>query len=129
MNDHTTEAEGTGEDAYRKAMAELNDRLRKDPLNTDYGTFVVTRGVIALGEDDAAEAVITMCQFSDFTNDNDPYGEHDCSSFEIRRKNGNKLTLMFKIDYYDKSYEYQSPDPLDDTKTARVLTLMLSSEY
>lgn len=127
MSNPTTKDQN--DDAYRKSIAKLNDQLRNDPLNTSYGTFVVTRGVIALGEDDAAEAVKTMAEFTDFTNSNDPYGEHDCATFQIKSKNGNKLTFTFKIDYYDKSYEYQSPDPSDSAETARVLTLMLSNEY
>ena len=39
------------------------------------------------------------------------------------------LTLFWKIDYHDERCEFGSEDPSDPTRTTRVLTLMLSSEY
>jgi hypothetical protein len=36
---------------------------------------------------------------------------------------------MFKIDYYDKSLEFGSPDPADPTVTERIITIMLAEEY
>ena len=37
--------------------------------------------------------------------------------------------IIFKIDYYDKNYEYASENPADVSKTARVLTIMLADDY
>jgi hypothetical protein len=37
--------------------------------------------------------------------------------------------VMFKVDAYDKNHEYGSPDPADPLVTARVLTILLASEY
>ena len=39
------------------------------------------------------------------------------------------MKIIWKIDYYDKEYEYASEDPADITKTNRVLTVMLADEY
>ena len=41
----------------------------------------------------------------------------------------NDMKIIWKIDYYDKEYEYASEDPADITKTNRVLTVMLADEY
>jgi hypothetical protein len=56
--------------------------------------------------------------------DNDPYSEHDFGSFEIE---GDKF--FWKIDCYDKTLEFGSPDPTDPSVTTRLLTIMLASEY
>jgi hypothetical protein len=34
-----------------------------------------------------------------------------------------------KIDYYDPSMEFGSEDPSDNTKTCRVMTIGLASDY
>jgi Protein of unknown function (DUF3768) len=62
--------------------------------------------------------------FSAFTGDNDPWHEHDFGAFE---HDGEKI--FFKIDYYSKDLEHGSEDPADPSKTTRVLTIMLASEY
>lgn len=63
-------------------------------------------------------------EFNDFSPDNDPYGEHDFGSFDYK---GNKI--FWKIDYYDKNLRFCSDDPANETKTARVITIMLADEY
>jgi Protein of unknown function (DUF3768) len=50
--------------------------------------------------------------------------EHDFGVFEV---DGN--TIFFKIDYFDKSRCYHSPDPSDPSVTERVITIMLAEEY
>jgi len=62
--------------------------------------------------------------FDDFSEDNDPHGEHDFGSFELAN-----FTFFWKIDYYDERCEFGSEDPADLAKTTRVLTIMLSREY
>ena len=54
----------------------------------------------------------------------DPHEEHDFGAFEV---DGNKI--FFKIDYYDKTLTYYSPDPSDPSVTERVITIMLAEEY
>ena len=55
---------------------------------------------------------------------NDPHGEHDFGSFEIDDRK-----VFWKIDCYDAAMEFGSEDPADPSKTTRVLTIMLASEY
>ena len=65
-----------------------------------------------------------VASFDDFSEDNDPHGEHDFGAFDHA---GSRI--FWKIDYYDPSMESGSEDPSDPAKTTRVLTLMLASEY
>ena len=102
-------------------IRELNDLFRQTFTG---GQVMLTRGVQALGEETVADVLTAVRSFSDFTADNDPYGEHDFGNFEHR---GQKV--FWKIDYYDKNMEYASPDPVDPTVTTRVLTIMLAEEY
>ena len=65
-----------------------------------------------------------MAGFDDFGEANDPHGEHDFGAFEL---DGEKL--FWKFDYYDLQGRFGSEDPSKPTKTLRVLTIMLASEY
>jgi hypothetical protein len=53
-----------------------------------------------------------------------PHEEHDFGSFEAEGH-----TIFFKIDYFDRSLTYHSPDPTDPAVTVRVITVMLADEY
>lgn len=99
----------------------LNDALR---TRLQGGRVMMTAGVQALGADAVAATLASMRSFKDFTEDNDPHGEHDFGSFEL-----GGTAFFFKIDYYDERMDHGSEDPSDPTKTTRVLTLMLASEY
>lgn len=107
----------TGPDTQR--IRELNDQARQ----TFTGCRVlVTPGVLAL---DRTPDILALVQgFDGFTPDNDPYGEHDFGSFRFRGE-----TIFWKFDYYDLDLSMHSPDAADPTVTARVLTVMLGSEY
>ena len=104
-----------------KAIRALNDELRQ---NFATGTAVMTAGVAALGAEAVARIVKTIAVYDDFCHANDPYEEHDFGSFEVDGQ-----TIFFKIDYYDKSRSYHSPDPSDPSVTERVITIMLAEEY
>jgi Protein of unknown function (DUF3768) len=99
----------------------LNDAFRTTFTN---GKVMMTCGVDALSPDIKLAVMLKVRAFSDFTDDNDPYNEHDFGSFEVA---GEKF--FWKIDYYDDKMEYGSEDPSDSFKTTRVLTIMLAEEY
>lgn len=102
-------------------IRELNNAFRKD---LSLGKAVMTSGVEALGVCAIAIAVRAVAEFSDYCDDNDPYGEHDFGAIEVAGE-----TLFFKIDYYDLNLQDHSPDASDTAVTNRVLTLMLAVEY
>ena len=85
---------------------------------------LITPGIAALGLDAVERIFKTIVVFDDFCHANDPHEEHDFGSFEA-----DGHTIMFKIDYYDKTLTCHSPDPADPTVTERVITIMLAEEY
>lgn len=99
----------------------LNDAFRTQMTG---GRVMLTAGVDALPSDVKAVVVHRVATFSDFTEDNDPHGEHDFGNFTLA---GRKF--FWKIDYYDVNMEFGSEDPTDASKTTRVLTIMLAEEY
>ena len=108
-------------DTNTNKIAELNDRFRTTGLG---GRVLVTRGIADLAQPVQAAIVQKVRDFSSFTEDNDPYGEHDFGSFEH-----DGMKIFWKIDYYDSKVEYGSEDPADPSQTTRVLTIMLAEEY
>lgn len=116
----------TDAEAEAAIIAAQNDAFRTSlGANAEIpGRVVVTRGVANKGaafQIGAAEAVRT---FSRFTEDNDPWNQHDLGAFDI---DGSKL--FWKIDLFDVDYRYGSEHPTDTSKTRRVLTIMLADEY
>jgi hypothetical protein len=105
----------------RDRIRELNDELRQHLLG---GNAVMTPGIAALGQKAVNRLVQTISVFDDFCTANDPHGEHDFGAFEFEG-----TPVMFKIDYYDKDLNFQSPDPADPFVTERVITIMLADEY
>ena len=102
-------------------IRELNDELRQHLL----GSFaVMTLGVAALGQQAVEHIVQTISVFDDFCQANDPHEEHDFGSFETEGR-----TIFFKIDYFDQTLTYHSPDASDPAVTKRVITIMLAEEY
>ena len=97
-------------------IAAINDEHRRNMEGCN-----VTRGVSAMGED-VNEVFVRVRDFTEFNEDNDPYGEHDFGSFTVA---GNKV--FWKIDYYQQDLS-GGCDPLDPD-CRRVLTIMLAEEY
>jgi Protein of unknown function (DUF3768) len=109
-------------------IRELNDAVRTADTAIGAllanGQLVITRGVAAKGNAFIDRAVKAVREFSDFTEDNDPHGEHDFGIFEL-----DGISLNWKIDYYDRDLKYGSADPSDPEQTRRVLTILLAEEY
>lgn len=104
-------------------IRELNDAFRT-ALPGCWTHILMTRGIAALPETEQAVILARVRQFDAFTPDNDPHEEHDFGSFEHAGE-----TIYWKIDYYDRDFNYGSPDPADETVTTRVMTVMLAEEY
>jgi hypothetical protein len=102
-------------------IRELNDQLRQKAIG---GRIVITPGIQALGADDLRAVLLAVAWFDDFSEDNDPWGEHDCAILTVDGRR-----VMFKHDYYDRDLTYHSPDASDPAVTERVLTIMLAEEY
>ena len=65
-----------------KRIAELNDQLRAALADIGVaartrGLIVTTRGIIELPSETQVEIRNAVACFDDFSEDNDPYGEHD----------------------------------------------------
>jgi hypothetical protein len=102
-------------------IRELNDQLRCKAIG---GRIVITSGIQALDADDLRAVLLAVARFDDFSEDNDPWGEHDCATLTV-----NRHRLIFKIDYFDRDLAYHSPDASDPAVTKRVMTVMRAKEY
>lgn len=109
-------------DERSNTIAKLNDEFRASIEQG--GHFYMTRGVNALPKESKLEILGLVRTFNSFTDDNDPYGEHDFGGFDAKGER-----IFWKIDYYDKTMKKGSEDPADPEKTTRVLTVMLAREY
>ena len=103
------------------AIRDLNDTFRHTLTG---GMLMLTSGIIALGADAQSRIIAAVQAFDAFTPDNDPYGEHDFGNLEV---DGEKI--FFKFDYFDLTHAMHSEDAADPSRTERVLTIMLASEY
>ena len=99
-------------------IRELNDQLRCKAIG---GRIVITRGIQALGADDLRAVLLAVARFDDFTEDNDPWAEHDCATLTV---DGHRL--IFKIDLYEDP-EVKGAD--GQPATTRALTIMLAEEW
>ncbi|WP_421693875.1 DUF3768 domain-containing protein [Aestuariivirga sp.] len=105
----------------RTKIRELNDHLRRHGHG---GVWRVTAGIAGLPPETARQVLKAVASFADFTDDNDPWGEHDCSVIEVADQ-----WIIWKIDYCDRSQTYLSPDPANPKVTLCILTVMLGHEY
>jgi hypothetical protein len=103
----------------RNKVRALNDAFRQRL----HGGRVVTTA--SLAEHPHLSTILNLVHYySAFSEDNDPYGEHDFGDLVFE---GEKI--FWKIDYYDKSLSQGSEDPSDPVLTTRVLTIMRATEY
>ena len=85
-------------------IRELNDAFRKTFAG---GKMVMSAGVTALPEMVKASALVKLAEFTDFTLENDPHGEHDFLSFVHCNR-----TFFWKCDYYNTEMDGGSRRPL-----------------
>lgn len=100
----------------------LNDNFRV--LGEGNGSILLTQGIQALGELMIIRIMLAIREYDAWSEDNDPWNEHDFGSIEISGER-----IFFKIDYYDRAVQHGSPDPADPDVTHRALTIMLAEEY
>ncbi|MFA7253494.1 MAG: DUF3768 domain-containing protein [Patescibacteria group bacterium] len=93
----------------------LNDKFRKSGFGV-----TLTCGVQSVTDLNGLMRAIR--EYDNFTEDNDPYGEHDFGKLDW---NGDKV--FWKIDYYNETFDAWE-DPLT-AKCRRVMTVMLADEY
>lgn len=114
-----------GEALRSEIVAQQNDTFRNMVVQCEsVGRWVVTHAVNEEGPSFVAACIAAVRAFDAFNEDMDPHGDHSMGSFEVEGK-----TVWFKIDLYDTAYEGGSPDPLEVTKTRRVLTILFPSDY
>ncbi len=65
-----------------------------------------------------------VASYSDWSDANDPYGEHDFGAFLLFGER-----LYFKVDYYHPEHDALAPVPGNIELCRRVLTIMLAEEY
>ncbi len=106
----------------RIAIRNLNDLCRT--AMGVAGRVYQTQGISALPQQDQSAIREKVEIFDEFTEDNDPYGEHDFGAFTHQG-----MKIFWKIDYYEKSLNKGSENPADPKQTSRVLTIMLAEEY
>ncbi len=99
----------------------LNDELRTTGIG---GETLVTKNLWALGADFVAKVCAAVCAFDAWSEDNDPWGEHDCATLDV---DGERV--IFKIDYYDPTLTRHTDDAADPKVTRRVLTIMLAEDW
>ena len=107
-----------------------NDEFRKRIMIPVFGKpeirgqHVMIIGIQELGAEAQICIAALVRDFDNFTEENDPNGEHDFGSntYEAHK-------IFWKIDYYDTKYEMGSEDPSDLLQTRRVLTILLAREY
>lgn len=125
MTSRLTPLAGHGNAARQEAgaspTAALNDAFRR---SFSGGQVMLTAGVADLEPADRLAVINAVRGFDAFTSGCDPYGEHDFGAIE---HDGTRY--FWKVDAYDRSYAYASPDPADPAVTARVLTIMRADEY
>ncbi|MBD1549540.1 DUF3768 domain-containing protein [Roseibium aggregatum] len=108
-------------DPKTRRIRQLNDTFRK---TFQGGKVYITKGIATLPKDLRPQMLMAVRTFTAFTEDNDPYGEHDFGAITL-----GGFKVFWKIDTYAPDMMHGSDDPADPAKTVRVLTIMLAEEY
>jgi hypothetical protein len=121
-----------------EATRRLNQQARSNPGIACRAN--ITIGFQSLSDADRIGALSQIIAFANFTGENDPHGEQDFGAVyrlasgewtQQRPQDEKQIseTVFWKIDYYDNALEFGSDAPWDASKTTRVMTIMLASEY
>ncbi|RIK85496.1 MAG: hypothetical protein DCC69_10110 [Hyphomicrobiales bacterium] len=102
-------------------IRDLNDRLRVDLLD---GEWVLTAGIAGLDNALALKVIHAVRTFDAFPSDDGSRDEHDFGAMQV-----DGVRVCWKIDCYDLDKRQASSDPADETRTLRVLTVMLAEEF
>lgn len=110
---------------------QIQDSLKRTVLINDFlrqffigGKVVITPFVECLDKNVFMKLIEKVQNFDSFTEDNDPYYEHDFGSVMVSGKR-----YYWKIDYYNTDFTGYSEDKGDPSITERVLTIMRADEY
>lgn len=106
-------------DAFRRTYGQ-SSRIR--------GRIMMTAGVAAFDALVLMNIQSSIILFNDFTEDNDPWGEHEFGAVTVNI-DGEETTIWWKIDLYDRQYHAGSEKPDDPDQTRRVMTILLPSEH
>ncbi len=101
-----------------KQTRDLNTLFRTSDF-TPLGHWMFSDGVLALGREFVASAVIWIMEFDQF---DDPTGLQDFGKFVLAEHE-------VRIEYVDRASSRPSPDPSDFILTCRFLTILLASEF
>lgn len=107
-------------------IRDLNDRFRRGDPSVP-GEVLLTPGICELIDGSLINQALllsTIRAFDAFTEDNDPYGEHDFGAFMLEDQK-----CFWKLDVYDPKLEMAALDATDVALSRRVLTVMLVTEY
>jgi hypothetical protein len=104
---------------------ELNDRLRINGSDAEIGRVTMTAMVMSMKPDKFFELLDKVRGYK-FTEDDDPYNEHDFGVVEV---DGD--TFIWKIDYYNNMYDtgVDHAQVNNSEVCKRLLTIMHDSEY
>jgi hypothetical protein len=102
-------------------IAALNDRFRQTYWG---GKVMTTSGVNELSDDTRAAVFAAVMHYDNFTEDNDPYGEHDFGKVVVEGQD-----FFWKIDLHEELPVKRFNDNSSEPVFTRVLTIMLASEY
>lgn len=114
-------SDSSDQDETQTKIRELNDSFRTTFTG---GRVMLTAGILHLGSEAISVITQRVRQFDNFTEENDPYGEHDFGSIKHAGQ-----AIFWKIEYYDNNLVNGSNAPENEEITTRILTIMLASEY
>ncbi len=94
------------------------------PATFNGNQLLLSAGIMDRFGNDLQQIMEPVRSFRDFTEDNDPWAEHDFGALTV---DGERV--YWKIDYMSRDDKTHAPDASNPELTRRVLTIMLAEEY